>query len=746
MTKRPFCLIFAGLVILILLIHLLGISWIWKSPGGKHPFDLAEESSTVRISGKVREADRIEGTYTSSVYLILTSVQLFNESQSYSLRNVKCYLTEDQLLEFGTHVVLEGVLSRPAQASNPGEFDQRTYEQSRKIDFYLEKAILISKIPENNHFYIWREALRESCRVQLEHLFPETEAGVLKAMLLGDKSDMDDGIREGYQAAGISHILAISGLHISVLGMGLFSLLVALSVPLSLSFGIPLSILLCYGIFLDSPLTVFRAVAMFAVLAGSRMLGRSYDLLSAWAVAGILLVVDNPDVVFDSGFQLSFGAVVGIVYTQAVMGTATEMVEKRRGVGRSLWKKFMEGFHLWIFLLPIVLHAYYQVSVAGLICNLIVIPLLPAVLISGLAGLMISFFSLFGGSLLGTAAYGILRCCEWLGRLADHAPLAVWTPGQPRFWQIVVYYLLLLGGFGIGFRISPKIEFKTGLEMGFKKLQALFHYGNIGFLVLFLTTSFEPHTKVTMLDVGQGDGIILQSHSTQFLVDGGSSSRGHVGSRVLIPFLKQQGIAHLEGVILTHTDEDHTNGVEELLEEAKRGWLTIDTLYLPCWMVVDEKSEALLRVAKEADIRVETLKQGDCLRAVSMELHVLYPSGDLRPEDPNDGSVALYWRTDSLSGLLTGDLPAEGERAITEMFRQEEYFVGNCDFLKVGHHGSGTSSCEEFLTWIQPKTALISCGYHNRYGHPATEVLERLETIDCQILRTDLMGAVSLCE
>ncbi len=527
--------------------------------------------------------------------------------------------------------------------------------------------------------------------------------------------------------------------------MGLFALLVRISLPYPLSFGIPLVLLLLYGTFLGTPVTVFRAVAMFAVLAGGRILGRSYDLLSAWALSGILLLVDNPDILFHSGFQLSFGAVAGIAYVQAVMQNSMEREPKGKGkTGRKrvknwingIFTRLIEGVHLWIFLLPVVLYTYYQVSMAGLICNVIVIPLLPAVLLSGLSALLVSGISVFGGSILGTAAYGILKFCEWLGDLADRSPYGIWTPGQPEIWQIVLYYFLLLAGAGLDRQMGRLPVWLRSVGNWTLRLA----------LVLFLGVSFGPSVKVTALDVGQGDGVVLQSHGTVLLVDGGSSSRSHVGERVLLPFLKQQGIAHINGILLTHTDEDHVNGIGEVLSEARRGWLTIDALYMPAWMLEDEKSASLCQLAVEADIMIESLEQKDCLTSGDMKLTVLYPTGDFRPDDPNDGSLSLYWQGDGLCGILTGDLRAEGELAMIEELDEWMDLVleDGCDFLKVGHHGSATSSCQSFLEWANPQAALISCGVNNRYGHPAEEVLERLKTVTDQIYRTDQMGAVTL--
>lgn len=221
------------------------------------------------------------------------------------------------------------------------------------------------------------------------------------------------------------------------------------------------------------------------------------------------------------------------------------------------------------------------------------------------------------------------------------------------------------------------------------------------------------------------------------MIDGGSSSEKKVGSYVLLPYLKQQGIGKLTGIFLTHTDEDHVNGAREVLEEAKKGWFSVGYLFMPYWMGESEGGKELAEMAKEAGAAVRFLCAGDQVRTEKMIFQALFPGKEDYTENPNGGSLVLSWESERMRGIFTGDLPAEQEK---EVILEE----GDYDFLKVGHHGSNGSSSEDFLAKVSPQIALISCGQNNRYGHPGKESMERLRREGAEIFRTDMLGAVTV--
>ena len=259
-------------------------------------------------------------------------------------------------------------------------------------------------------------------------------------------------------------------------------------------------------------------------------------------------------------------------------------------------------------------------------------------------------------------------------------------------------------------------------------------------MVLLLSLMAHPwqqREQITFLDVGQGDASLLQSGGQALLLDGGSTSQKKAGTYVILPYLKQQGISCLEAVVLTHTDQDHINGAMEVLEEGKKGWLTVKHLLYPCWMEETEQGRKLQKLAKEAGASCQGIRAGDQLHLGNAEATVIYPKEEETIVEPNAGSLVLCWEWAGVRTLFTGDLPEEKERELLQK-------LPTCEILQVGHHGSATSTCQEFLNRVQPSLAVISCALTNRYGHPSPDTVERLEKTGCEIRYTMQGGAVTV--
>lgn len=288
-----------------------GGSWLWKSPAGKESWQWAEQEQSIQAEGVVY---RIEKDTRTMIYLKKTILIRSGSSKKYPIRNIKCTGKKEALnsLREGMRVRLEGTLALPELPRNPGQFNRRVYESGKKIDFYLEDpAIVWSKEGSSGStgmLRAWREEIKKRCK----WLYPDTEAGILEAMLFGEKSELTGEVKGFYQAAGISHVLAISGLHISLLALATAGILRRLGLPMPVWVLLSVGVLCGYGILIGQPTTAARALLMFCVLQGGRLLGRSYDLLSALAFAGILMLLDNPDLVADGGCKLSFCAVIGV--------------------------------------------------------------------------------------------------------------------------------------------------------------------------------------------------------------------------------------------------------------------------------------------------------------------------------------------------------------------------------------------------------------------------------------------------
>lgn len=685
---------------------------------------------------------RIEKTTRTVIYLKKAILIRSGSTKNYPIRNIKCTGKEEKInsLREGMHVRLEGMLVLPELPRNPGQFNRRIYESGKKIDFYLENPTVLEVKEQRSGVRevveIWKTEMMNRC----EKIYQDEEAGILEAMLFGEKSELSGDIKELYQAAGISHVLVISGLHISLLALAVAGILRRLGFPMPVWVMLSVGVLAGYGILIGQPTTAVRALLMFFVLQGARLLGRSYDLLSALAFSGILMLLDNPDLILDGGCRLSFCAVIGVGWYVSEKNKIFRSIgekEKRKNRGKggkgssagAILENIRAGWYLWLFTLPVMLDTFYQMSVVGILWNLVAIPLLPVIIASGGLGVVLAGWNIFLGSLAGSPAYGMLQLYQEIGNISEKLPVGMWTPGQPSKPVIAGYYLVIFLLVLVEKQLIKR-EKRWKIFPGMELCSMLL-------LLLLMAHPWQQREKITFLDVGQGDASMLQSGGQTLLLDGGSTSQKNVGTYVILPYIKQQGISCLEAVVLTHTDQDHINGVTEVLEEGKKGWLTVKNLMYPYWMEGTEQGKQLKKLAEEAGASCRKIRAGDRLTIGKAEAVVLYPKEQEKIAEPNAGSLVLFWKWEGVRAMFTGDLPEEKERELLQN-------LPACEILQVGHHGSATSTCREFLEQVQPSLAVISCAMKNRYGHPSPDTVERLKKTGCEIRYTMRSGAITI--
>lgn len=688
---------------------------------------------------------RIEKTTRTVIYLKKAILIRSGSTKNYPIRNIKCTGKEEKInsLREGMHVRLEGMLVLPELPRNPGQFNRRIYESGKKIDFYLENPTVLEVKEQRSGarevVEIWKTEMMNRC----EKIYPDEEAGILEAMLFGEKSELSGDIKELYQAAGISHVLVISGLHISLLALAVAGVLRRLGFPMPVWVILSVGVLAGYGILIGQPTTAVRALLMFFVLQGARLLGRSYDLLSALAFAGILMLLDNPDLILDGGCRLSFCAVIGVGWYVSEKNKIFRSIgekEKRKNRGKggkgsnagAILENIRAGWYLWLFTLPVMLDTFYQVSVVGILWNLVAIPLLPVIIASGGLGVVLAGWNIFLGSLAGSPAYGMLQLYQEIGNISEKLPVGMWTPGQPSKPVIAGYYLVIFL-----LVLVEKQLIKREKRWKIRKIFPGMELCSMLLLLLLMAHPWQQREKITFLDVGQGDASLLQSGGQTLLLDGGSTSQKNVGTYVILPYIKQQGISCLEAIVLTHTDQDHINGVTEVLEEGKKGWLTVKNLMYPYWMEGTEQGKQLKKLAEEAGASCRKIRAGDRLTIGKAEAVVLYPKEQEKIAEPNAGSLVLFWKWEGVRAMFTGDLPEEKERELLQN-------LPDCEILQVGHHGSATSTCREFLEQVQPSLAVISCAMKNRYGHPSPDTVDRLKKTGCEIRYTMRSGAITI--
>lgn len=708
MQKRPLCVLCSCFILLTVLLTVAGISVPWQERLPRELSQTVRDGAAGRLYGQLY---RIESKAAGCTLYIKNSI-LVIRSDRYSLNNSKISYSELPDVRIGDSLCAAGDVFLPDEATNPGQFDAAFYHRVRHISVQMRAASVsvtkraVSWLPQ------LARQLRERMGAVMERSLPPEESGILKTMLLGDKEGLEEDVRQLYQKNGISHILAISGVHISLLGMGLYRLL-RKRLPVSGASVLSGGFLFFYLLLTGFPVSAQRAVFMFWIRRGAEWSGRTYDEPTAISLAAMVILCENPLYICDSGFQLSFGAAMFL------------WLLKKVGVGKLLF-----SLDFWLCMLPLTAYYYYEISLTGIALNMLVLPSVGAVLFLGIAGSVAGMLLPWLGTVLLLPAGGILKLYTWLGRLTIRLPFASLLVGRPPLWSLLLYAVSL----------SALLIWQKAKGKKTKKTVSLAVCIGAGILlVASLVYRLPGPVTVTMLDVGQGDCLVIQKGSSAVLVDGGSTTVKHVGKYRIVPYLKYMGIRRISGIVLSHPDQDHMNGLQELLEMRESGeyFPDIGKLTVPSWMEENADWSALRDLFLRQNISVVYAEKGDVFRFGGAQMRILHPEGETAGENSNAGSLTFMLETGGFSMLFTGDLEGEGEKSVLK----EEI---SCDVLKVAHHGSASATTAAFLQKAAPGLGLISCGANNRYGHPAPQTLKRLEESGALVLCTTESGAVRI--
>lgn len=718
-------------------------------------YDLKE--NTVIVQGKIY---KIENTaFGTNIYL--KGVEVENGEKSVSVKRIFVNTEKIPNVKIGNIIKVRGKLRQFEEAANKGNFDSRKYYLS--LGFYGKIEAGTIEIINSDYSGIRQELyeLRMEIIERLEKLCSDNNGifsiinnknGIIGAIILGDKTDLDSDIKELYSVSGIAHILAISGLHISFIGMAIYRLLrrrfrflfsAAVSIPVVLSFGIMSG----FGI------STIMAIIMFILKIVGEVLGRKYDAITAISLAGLVLLVQNPFVVCNSGFQMSFGAIIAIVLILPI-------VEEILNTDNKIIKVLSANFTISLVMNPILAWNYYELPTFSFLLNIVVVPLMSVVIVSSIAGIFCSCIMFGFGKAVIFPGCGILELYTFLCNIINKSLVASIVVGQPKVTIIIVYYaILLVVLFGLKnirtkyTRVEKErniIKKETGLVLEKKAKKERRIKGQnvklrlaciVGFLLLNCLIYYIPNPGfyITFINVGQGDGILIHGdNGTKVMVDGGSTSEKQVAKNCIVPYLKAEGIGTIDYSIITHTDKDHISGILEILENNNSNRIRIKNLVMPDINMKDDTYNELIEKAKLKKINVLYIKKGDTLSLGKTKIKCIYPETTTTASDKNDYCTVLSVKNKTSKILLTGDISKEIEEKIKDDI-EENYTV-----LKVAHHGSNYSSSEKFLKKVNPKYSIISVGKNNSYGHPGNETMERLRKQGGVIYRTDEKGGITI--
>lgn len=654
-------------------------------------------------------------------------------------RRFRAALSADQAppVLAGQVVRTEARLKQVMEAANPGEWNRSewAWRRGQPVSGGYSPARLVVLTPPS----AWRRWLATEHRALSRDTHALTEDDTAAALLLtlsaGQRAELGDELEDAFARSGLAHVLSVSGLHVAVLAFSLFAALrwllsrrmstrLRLTDPRAFAVPLALPVVWAYVLFTGWQGPAVRSALMCSLVLGAWLVRRRSDPLNAVALAGLVMLVVDPAAPFDLSTQLSFLAVAALVLLsptiRAAIPIALPSPATQTGVRLRLarWREaalqtFAASLAVTLTTAPLVLAAFQRVSLAGLVSNVVTLPLSGALTVVAA-----------GGAALHVCSPPLALPLLWLGVQLSKAFVFIAhtfaeLPGATA--QLPTAGGLVLAGWWLGL------------------LALVFLEGRWRWFALAAPAALAIHLagpqqtdalSVTFLAVGHGDAVVLSSQGHHALIDGGGVPRGHdTGRRFVLPFLRQQRISRLDLAVLSHAHPDHALGLISTLEE-----VPVDRLWLPAEVGDGPLVQELVAAAGDAQLEEQEVGATPW-RLGAARLEVLGPPLDRSQlEGENDRSIVLLVRHGEVSFLLMGDVEAAGEAALR---------VGQVTVVKAPHHGSDTSSTPELVAKTTPRHVVFCVGRHNRFDFPRADVVRRWQSVGARCHRTDVDGAIT---
>jgi competence protein ComEC len=640
--------------------------------------------------------------------------------------------TFSEEMEFGKKIKLQGSLEPFPFQRNPGEFDYGKYLTLNDIQGVVSvkglSKVQVNEQKDNNTLKAWTYSVQRSLYHIIDSLHSPEHAGFLKGIIFGYCADIPPDVKQSFLDTGTIHILAVSGSNVAFVAFIFFSVFGFFRISRRAVGGAAIAGLIVYMLLTGSSPSVVRATIMATVILCGTLFERKADIYNSISVAALILLMWNTNTLFNVSFQLSFSAVISIVYfyprLELLIKKIPERFEEMKAVDMIL-KLFAVSLAAQLGTIPFTAYYFNRVSFISLIANIPVVPISGLNTFIGAAEVMFYFISPWIAKLY--AASNDFLIWFLLGFVKQAASVSF---AYVEIWHVglvlaIGYYVVVLGVFHI-----HRVQVCAWI------LILLLVAGNV---VLFSDLCIRVHTKltVTAIDVGQGDAILMEfPNGKHLLVDSGPiSQRFNSGEKTVVPLLKRMGISKIEYFVITHPHSDHIGGAESVIKS-----LRVDSLFMGSLDSTNREVRNLLECAKPRSVGLKEIHAGNqIIIDPNVRIYVLHPPQSMSAEkNLNNSSLVLKILYGNASILAVGDAETSAEQRMIKRYGE----LLSSTVLKVGHHGGITSSGEEFLQAVHPTMALISVGNHNRFRIPSPFTLLRFKAHSVAINRTDKNGAI----
>lgn len=635
---------------------------------------------------------------------------------------------EEISLEYGDKLQISGEYQEPNKARNYKGFDYKNYLKINKIygiirvDLYTN--IIIKHQKNLSNFKLLIHKIREKLKQNIQELLTKETYALGIGILIGDNSRINEKIVEDFKNSNLSHMLAVSGAHINYVVLTVSILFTKKRAGIKAQRVVTIMMMLFFMELTQMTSSVVRAGISCIIYMLASLLYRKADVINAMAISTLLILLNNPFKLFDIGFQLSYAGTLGIILFCKLIN-----IPIKNKLLKYLKDSIIISISANIFIIPIMMYQFNTISLTFILSNLLAGPLLGISIILEIIVLLISFMSIniaaIPAKVLNILLILIINIANWFSNI-EISKIYVITP---QIISIVAYYLICAA---------------IILKQKNRKIIVI-----IMLTVLIINLFPTPKKlRINFIDVGQGDSTLIRTETNKvILIDSGgstASSSFDVGNKVLLPYLLDRRIKKIDFIIVSHFDADHCQAFGTVIDN-----INVRKVVVCKQLMITQEYLNIINKCKKKNIKIIVVERGDKLKIDKRtEFEILHP-GERFLDDGKGGLNAnaivckMNYKLNNgkiFSILFTGDIEVEAEKELEQVYGKKL----KADILKIAHHGSKTSSREEFIKLVSPKIALIGVGENNKFGHPADITLERLEKENVKVYRTDQMGEISI--
>lgn len=686
------------------------------------------EDDEISIIGTI-VSDPQEKEYKTKYILKIDTI---NSNKKYKNTKVILYTKKGkETLKYGDKIELVGNFKLAQERRNPGGFDYRFYLKTKKI-YGIVTTKNTKRLKENNVNIISMIANKTAnvIKNQSKKLLENKKACLLIGLLIGDTDEIDEETKEDFRNSNLTHMLAVSGLHVSYVLLAVNYIITKVKIHKKLSKIIVMLLILFFILVTGATPSVLRAGTMTIYLILGGIFYRRISVFSSLNLSLLVIIIMNPYCLFDVGLQLSYAGTIGIVYLYPIIK------EKIYNKANSILITISAN----IVIIPIIMYNFNTILLTFFISNLLAGPIIGIIIILGFSIIIISliFFPIANifSKILNLLIILFLNTVKACANLPFSKIFII----TPTLKFIFLYYCLL-----VFIIIKERIQIRINIKLRNKVIATLIILVIINPIKYFSNIK-QSNLKIYFVDVGQGDSTCIVTPKNKIiLIDGGGNSKDEnydIGKQILLPYLLDKKINKIDYCIVSHFDSDHCGGLMYILKNLKVKNIIIGNQYEEY-----ENYKEFIKIAKDKKINIRVVEAGEKITIEkNLYIDVLWPINRKKmviQNAINNNSLVFKLRYINFSMLFTGDIEEIAEKEILDKYKENTEFLKST-ILKVAHHGSKTSSTKEFINIVKPKYAVIGVGKDNKFGHPSNVTIENLKTINTEIYRTDEMGEISI--